>query len=60
MAALRSRAQAPVGSTQWIFDERAQIDQFQEQEMEDFGFAVRNEVDWLNDHMAGIFENSQV
>ena len=59
MASVRSRAQ-PVGSTDWIYDENTQASQFKAQELEDFTFAARNEVEWLNEHMADIFTKSQV
>ena len=60
MAALRSKAQLPVGSMQWILDERDQAARFGDQEAEDFAFSARNEVDWLNEHMAEIFSNNQL
>lgn len=45
---------------QWIRDENRQISQFVAQEAEDFMFSARNEVEWLNEHMADIFSKSQV
>ena len=60
MAAVRSKAQMPVGSAQWITNERQQIAVFRDQESEDFAFSARNEVDWLNEHMAEIFSNNQM
>jgi len=60
MASVRSRAQVPVGSAQWMHDENDQILQFGVQEAEDFAFAARNEVEWLNEHMADIFTKTQV
>lgn len=59
MASMRSKAQ-PVGSTDWIFDENRQVSQFKNQELEDFSFATRNEVEWLNEHMLDIFNKNQV
>ena len=59
MAAVRSRAQQ-IGSQQWINDENDQVTQFCTQEAEDFAFSARNEVEWLNEHMAEIFSSSQV
>lgn len=59
MAAVRSRAQIPVGSAQWINDENDQVAQFCLQEAEDFTFSARNEVEWLNEHMADIFSKTQ-
>lgn len=60
MASVRSRAQVPVGSAQWRHDENDQVLQFETQEAEDFAFAARNEVEWLNEHMADIFSKTQV
>ena len=60
MAALQSRAPLPVGSAQWIQDENDQLNQFGAQEVEDFTFAARNEVEWLNEHMAEILSKNAV
>jgi epoxyqueuosine reductase QueG len=60
MAAVRAKGQVAVGSAQWIGVEREQITQFCDQEAEDFAFSARNEVEWLNEHMAEIFNNSQL
>ncbi|KAF2739686.1 hypothetical protein EJ04DRAFT_483836 [Polyplosphaeria fusca] len=54
MAASRTKAPA-IGSAQWILDERHQSNDLVAQEMEDFSFSVRNELEWLNEHMADIF-----
>ena len=54
MAAARAKA-ANVGSAQWIQKERDQAGEFVEQELEEFGYSVRNEMEWLNEHMAEIF-----
>lgn len=53
----RTMARLPA---QWIQDENRQMSQFAAQEVEDFMFSARNEVEWLNEHMADIFSNSQV
>ncbi|KAL6715157.1 hypothetical protein ACLMJK_007421 [Lecanora helva] len=58
MASVRSRAQLPVGSARWINDENDQVAQFCAQETEDFTFSARNEVEWLNEHMADIFSRN--
>ena len=60
MAATRLTSNPAVGSSQWIANERDQVSQFIEQEAEDFIFAARNEVEWLNEHMADIFSNNGV
>lgn len=59
MAASRSKAPA-IGSAQWLLDERQQTNDLVAQELEDFSFSVRNELEWLNEHMAEIFaQNGQ-
>ena len=58
--AARSKVQLPVGSVQWIQDENRQIAQFLTQEAEDFSLSARNEIEWLNEHMAEIFSKNQV
>lgn len=59
MAAARSKV-PPIGSAHWVLDERKQADELVTQEVEDFGFSVRNELEWLNEHMAEIFaQNGQ-
>ncbi|CAK4032513.1 C-type lectin [Lecanosticta acicola] len=60
MAATRSKATPPVGSSQWIQNEKEHADQFVTQEVEEFSYSVRNELEWLNEHMADIFSKTQV
>ncbi|KAI9772792.1 MAG: hypothetical protein M1839_002293 [Geoglossum umbratile] len=60
MATVRSRALLPVGSSQWIASERDSARQFTDAEVEEFAFSVRNEVDWLNEHMTDIFSRQQL
>ncbi|SMR50984.1 unnamed protein product [Zymoseptoria tritici ST99CH_1E4] len=59
MAAMRQKAPA-IGSSQWIQDERDQAENFIAQEADEFSFSARNELEWLNEHMADIFSTSQV
>lgn len=59
MATTRTK-NPPVGSTEWIQSERDHADVAVKQEAEEFSFSVRNELDWLNEHMAEIFSTSQV
>ena len=59
MAAAKSRTM-PVGSSQWIQGERDQATDMIEQEVEEFSFSVRNELEWLNEHMADIFSKNEV
>ncbi|WPG99956.1 Hypothetical protein R9X50_00277900 [Acrodontium crateriforme] len=59
MAAPRAKT-LPTGSTQWIQSERDQAGQFVQQEAEEFSYSVRNELEWLNEHMAEIFSKEQL
>ena len=45
----------PVGSTTWIAIEKENVANLVQQEMEEVQYPVRNELDWLNEHMADIF-----
>jgi hypothetical protein len=54
MAAPSSKTPA-IGSAQWVLEERQHAQGLVAQELEDFGFSVRNELEWLNEHMADIF-----
>ncbi|KAI9171167.1 Inner centromere protein-related protein pic1 [Paramyrothecium foliicola] len=59
MAAFRGpRLQA--GSAAWIAEERSAAFQIVQQEVEEFSYSARNELDWLNEHMAGIFDENAV
>lgn len=53
----RSKALA-IGSAGWILEERHQSNDLVAQELEDFGFSVRNELEWLNEHMADVLANN--
>lgn len=59
MAATKGKLPA-VGSWAWIQSEQEQAGQFVAQEAEEFGYSVRNELEWLNEHMADIFSKNQV
>ncbi|KAG9249245.1 hypothetical protein BJ878DRAFT_410768 [Calycina marina] len=60
MATMRGNARLPVGSAAWISEERAEAMQIAETEAEEFGFSARNEVEWINEHMAEIFNKDPV
>ncbi|ESZ99082.1 hypothetical protein SBOR_0492 [Sclerotinia borealis F-4128] len=60
MAAIRPNKRLPVGSTGWVTEERSNALQLAETEAEEFTFAARNEIEWLNEHMAEIFTTNQV
>ena len=59
MATLKSKA-PQVGTGQWILNEREQAQTFIEQETEEFAFAARNDMEWLNEHMSEIFNRNQL
>lgn len=50
----------PVGSSQWVQHERDQAADFVGQDVEEFSYSVRNELDWLNERMADIFSKTEV
>jgi hypothetical protein len=60
MAPIRANPRLQVGSAAWISEERSSALQIVESEAEEFTFSARNELDWLNEHMAEIFSENQV
>lgn len=50
----------PVGSAAWIAEERATAVDMTRVEIEEHSFSVRNDMDWLNEHMAEIFSENQM
>ncbi|CZR62338.1 related to vesicular transport-associated repeat protein Tb-291 [Phialocephala subalpina] len=60
MATVRGNPRLQVGSASWIVEERATALQFAGEETEEFTFSARNDLDWLNEHMAEIFSKNQV
>ncbi|KAI1006890.1 hypothetical protein K3495_g1317 [Podosphaera aphanis] len=59
MAAIRA-IRPKVGSVSWITEERHSAQQIVLSETEEFLYSARNEIDWLNEHMAEIFNGKQV
>jgi len=59
MAPARAAMHPPVGSADWIQNERDQAATFIDQEVEEFSYSARNELEWLNEHMAEIFSRDQ-
>ena len=57
---MRPNKRLPVGSKGWIEEERSNALELAATEAEEFTFAARNEIDWLNEHMAEIFNKNQV
>jgi hypothetical protein len=60
MATMRANPRLQVGSASWIAEERTTALQLVNAEAEEFSFSARNDVDWLNEHMAEIFSKNQV
>ncbi|TQN66944.1 Inner centromere protein-related protein pic1 [Colletotrichum shisoi] len=50
----------PVGSASWVNEERTTALSIVQAEAEEFSFAAKNEFDWLNEHMAGIFNENEM
>lgn len=59
MAGTKAKA-PPVGSEKFIEDERALVSEKVGEAAEEYGFSVRNELEWLNEHMKEIFSTNQV
>ncbi|KAL8940228.1 MAG: hypothetical protein Q9216_002937 [Gyalolechia sp. 2 TL-2023] len=60
MAAKSKAMTSSIGSMPWLDQENQQVAQFTAQEADDFAFSVRNELDFLNEHMAEIFSKNQL
>ena len=58
--AMRPGPRQPVGSAAWVAEERSSALQIASSEVEEFSFSARNEIDWLNEHMAEIFSENQM
>jgi hypothetical protein len=52
------RQVATVGSLSWISNERSIFQQLEDQDVEDIAYSVHNSMEWLNEHMANIFERN--
>ncbi|KAG6366192.1 hypothetical protein INS49_000368 [Diaporthe citri] len=50
----------PVGSAAWCTEERSSALQISQSEVEEFGYSARNELEWLNEHMADVFSENQI
>lgn len=59
MAAMRG-PRLQVGSAAWVEEERSSALQIVQSEVEEFTFSVRNEVEWLNEHLAGVFNENEM
>lgn len=49
-----------VGSVPWISAEKETISQLLDQEKEELIYPAQHEMEWLNEHMAEIFNKSQL
>lgn len=58
--AMRRGPPMAVGSSAWIAEERNTALQMARTEIDEFSFAARNEMEWLNEHMAEIFSENQM
>lgn len=58
--AMRGGPRLPVGSAAWIAEERTAALNIAHSEVDEFSFSARNEIDWLNEHMAEIFSENQM
>ncbi|KAF8456700.1 hypothetical protein BGX38DRAFT_46401 [Terfezia claveryi] len=47
-----------IGSAAWLRQECSSINRLYGQDLEDFTFSARQEMDWLNEHMQGVFAAS--
>ncbi|KAK1729509.1 inner centromere protein [Colletotrichum acutatum] len=59
MATMRG-TRVPIGSASWVNEERTTALSIVQAEAEEFSFAARNEFDWLNEHMAGVFNENEI
>ncbi|KAK3307621.1 uncharacterized protein B0T15DRAFT_414955 [Chaetomium strumarium] len=57
---MRGGPRLQVGSAAWIAEERDSALNIARSEIEEFSFSARNEMDWLNEHMAEIFSDNQM
>ncbi|KFY66813.1 hypothetical protein V496_01917 [Pseudogymnoascus sp. VKM F-4515 (FW-2607)] len=60
MATGRLTTRLQVGSAAWVAEERSSAMQIADAEVEEFTFSARNELEWLNEHMAEIFNENQM
>lgn len=58
MAAMRGGPRLAVGSAAWIEEQKSFARQAVTDEAEEFSYSVRNEMDWLNEHMADVFSEN--
>lgn len=49
-----------MGSAAWCAEERSSALQVARSEIDEFSYSARNELEWLNEHMAEIFSENQM
>ncbi|KAF2674764.1 hypothetical protein BT63DRAFT_435817 [Microthyrium microscopicum] len=54
------QSKLPTGSAPWIVNELRAAQSMTNDEVEDFSYNVRNEMEWLNEHMNEIFANERI
>ena len=59
MAAMRGGPRLAVGSAAWIEEQRSFARQVVTDVADEFSYSVRNELDWLNEHMADVFDENK-
>ncbi|KAK3901023.1 hypothetical protein C8A05DRAFT_35308 [Staphylotrichum tortipilum] len=57
---MRGGPRLQVGSAAWVAEERDSALTIAQSEIDEFSFSARNEMDWLNEHMAEIFSENQM
>ncbi|KAJ4422276.1 hypothetical protein N0V82_003031 [Gnomoniopsis sp. IMI 355080] len=58
--AARPAKRPAVGAAAWCVEERTSALHIAHSEIEEFAYSARNEVEWLNEHMAEIFSENQI
>ncbi|KAF1808689.1 hypothetical protein P152DRAFT_485238 [Eremomyces bilateralis CBS 781.70] len=54
------RSKASIGSAQWLLNENEQAQELIDQEVEEFSYSVRNDLEWLNEHMNDVFSGRNI
>lgn len=60
MASSRTLQQAQVGSAHWLIEETRLGEEYGKQEKEEFTYAVRNDIEWLNEYMSEVFNGREL
>ncbi|KAJ4387159.1 hypothetical protein N0V93_007748 [Gnomoniopsis smithogilvyi] len=58
--ATRPAKRPAVGAAAWCTEERTSALQITQSEIEEFAYSARNEMEWLNEHMAEVFSENQI